>query len=110
MRLRLKHFPHRYSWYIRRGYGVYAIRNDREAKALYDFCKKQVAEMVEDNLTDNQRMKVYRMTMELYQNNFNHVGDEAMELRCCDCGACDHFFAPYDIWDYANSHASWYWS
>lgn len=103
-------FPHRYSWYIRRGYGVHAVRNKREAKALYDFCKDQIVEMEERGNYDNPRMKVYKMTMEMYQSNFHPRHKDPIEMVCCDCGTCEHFFAPYDIWDYANTHAGWYWS
>lgn len=100
---------HRYSWYIKRGYGVYAIRNKREAKALYDFCRQQVAEMEENQQQDNPKLKIYKKTMEIFQNNFRGIGSQE-ELTCCDCGQCSNLYAPYDIWQYANDHANWYWN
>lgn len=108
MRILQRLLPHRYSWYIRRGYGIHAIRNKREAKALYDFCNRRIAELEQERKYDDPRLAVYKKTMEIYQNNFRDTGRQD-ELLCCDCGQCSNFYASYDIWQYANDHAGFYW-
>jgi len=105
---------HSQAYYIRHGYGVYAIRNKREAKALYDFCAEQIVEMFGkpiDNPDETSRMEIFKRTMDIYANNFL-LKPEAMptELIECHCGHCHKHFVPYDIWTYANEHANWYWS
>lgn len=111
MKLKFKQHIHRYSWFIERGYGVYAIRNKREAKALYRFCLDSIADAHEagDKNLDTTRNQVYENTIEIYRNNFCDQNLYEQELIFCDCGHCDGVFLPYDIWAYTNNHAGWYW-
>lgn len=104
------HFPHRYGWYIRRGYGVHAIRNKREAKALCDFCLKELARESDMTALNATREEIYRNTLAIYKNNFETKPEELhADLLQCGCGRCSGVFAPYDIWKYTNEHANWYW-
>lgn len=105
---------HSQAYYIRHGYGVYAIRNKREAKALYDFCAEQIVEMFGkpiDNPDEISRVEIFKRTMDIYANNFISKPEAvSAELIECHCGHCHKYFAPYDIWTYANEHTNWYWS
>lgn len=110
--MRKLRFPHPYSWYIRRGYGTHAIRNKREAKALYDFCAEQLVELCTRRPECRQpRAEIYQHTMEIYRNNFEiKLENLSADLIWCECGHCSGVFAPYDIWQYTNEHSNWYWS
>lgn len=104
---RYLHLPRPYSYYVRHGYGIYGVRNKREAKALYDFCLKELSE----EPIDKVREEIYHHTLALYKNNFETKPEELRaDLLYCKCGHCDGVFTPYDIWAYVNEHAGWYWS
>lgn len=103
---------HSDAYCIRHGYGVYAIRNKHEAKALYDFCAEQIVELM-DKPKDCQepRLEIFKRTMDIYANNFMlKPEDMPTEPIECHCGHCHKYFMPYDIWAYANEHANFYWS
>jgi hypothetical protein len=58
---------------IRRGYGIWPIRNKHEAKALYEFCKQQFKERdIEQIKLNKKRFQIYRAYMEVYDFEFNN--------------------------------------
>ena len=97
---------HTQAYYIRNGYGLFPIRNKREAKALYKFCLEQLSD---ENFCKHNPAKaeVLSNTVTLYHNNF----DVPLELHpsiTCQCGFCDHSFWNFE--DYVQEHCGWYWS
>ena len=103
---------HSQAYYIRHGYGVFAIRNKREAKALYDFCAEQIVELFGRPPECQQpRLEIFKWTMDIYANNFMLEPDKIpTEPIKCHCGHCSGRYMPYDIWSYATDHAQFYWS
>ena len=98
---------HSNAYYIRHGYGLFPIRNRREAKALYEFCLEQLSE--EDFCKLNPaKAEVFRNTVTLYHDDF----DEPFELHPsihCKCGCCNKQ-SYWTFYDYVQDHCGWYWS
>jgi hypothetical protein len=70
---------------IRNGFGLRAIRNDRELKALIDFCKKELRDTEHMKLNPNMA-DVYSETVRLYESD------------------------NIDLFQYIEDHVGWYWS
>lgn len=105
---------HRASYYIRHGYGLTAIRNGREAKALVEFCREQLLDQVEHNIVYSHRHFVYKMTIEMYHDM---IDGELHPLRICNCPDCKKivgkkfYRARYsNFFEYVDAHVSYYWS
>jgi len=79
---------------IKNGWGLRAIRNDRELKALITFC---YTELEEEYLSDKQR-KLYEATIDAYNMEksdklFKFKGKEYI-----------------DVYDLIEDYCGWYWS
>lgn len=99
LRLRIEILADRFSYSrgIRRGYGVTAIRNRREAKALIYFCKN--SRILDDPNQNDFRIKIFKNTVRPY---------EGKRIRKCPCNRCE----PSDrliFSDYVDAHVGWYW-
>ncbi len=103
---------HSYAYYIRHGYGVFAIRNKREAKALYNFCSEQIVELLGRQPECQQpRLEVFEKTMDTYNNAFiSKTPEKQVGLIKCHCGHCHGMYDSSDFWSYATDHARFYWS
>lgn len=88
---------------IRHGYGLSPIRNKRELRALYDFCKRELAERREFNVPYGKRDWVFTVTVAMYERE--DVLTPLMDKR----------FNPEQrdyvtIYDFIEDHVGWYWS
>jgi hypothetical protein len=93
-----------YNKRIKRGYGLSVIRNNRELLALMEFCRNSLRDK-KDNfmITNNKHCWVWLVTLKLYGN------------RCEEDLILIDKFNPertmyYDVIDFIESHAGWYWS
>lgn len=78
---------------IRHGFGLSPIRNQRELKALIDFCEKQLS----CKFIDPKFERVYKDTLKLYNS------DEPIVIEIDGL--------PYsDVYDFIEDHTGWYWS
>ena len=112
---------HSRTYRIRTGYGVFAIRNKREAKALYEFCREWLAERsgTREYEINRDRVEIFHNTIALYLHQFENRPGGEFSLRCrCDrCRGETHegrYMGSgegyYNFYDYVNDHAGWYWS
>lgn len=86
-----------YSRGIRRGYGLSAVRNEREAKALVYFCKN--SHTLENPSQNKTRIKIFNNTVRLFD------GKRIRKCPCDRCQPCDRLI--FD--DYVEAHIGWYW-
>jgi hypothetical protein len=80
-RIRAKFSP---SYRIRHGYGLEVLRNEREVKALYEFCKNELESRL---FLDPKCKEIYQTTVDLYGDGSNN-----------------------DFYDYVEKHVGWYWN
>lgn len=87
---------------IKNGYGLRAVRNERELKALIKFCKN---ELKEEHIQkyDLKRKWIYEVTIAMYENG--NVRDLLFnkEFNSDD-------FDYLSINEFINNYADWYWS
>ena len=100
---------HTQAYYIRNGYGLFPIRNKREAKALYEFCLKQISD---ENFCrfNPQKAEVFKNTIILYHDEFDIPFELSPALKCkCGQSVCEHISYHNFYW-YVSEHCGWYWS
>lgn len=108
---------------IRNGWGSDCVRNAREAKALYEFCRNWLVERegTQEYELNPDRVKIYRNTIYLYLMEFDDTlwgldkesKDEngIFELVNCTCPHCKYdLHEYYSFFEYANDHCGWYWT
>ncbi len=99
---------------IRNGWGLDCIRNGREAKALYDFCKNWLLERegTQEYKLNLDRAAIFETTMALYDMEFADW-DDLVELRLFPCNCPEHKNSDHlyhSFYEYVNDHCGWYWS
>jgi hypothetical protein len=95
---------------IRNGFGLNAIRNEREAKALYDFCVNELADKRHMDLNP-ERCGVYEHYVELYQWTFMEMADKKYKLY----KGYMKFLrgsrtSTSNIYAFARDNAGWFWN
>jgi hypothetical protein len=104
----LKNIIHRikytlsYAYRIERGWGLDAIRNDRELKAVIKFCKNELLETEEMKLNPD-RKRIYEMTIKLYEQGLSH-NSKLHEFKSVRV----EFYN--DVEEFINDHVGWYWN
>lgn len=89
---------------IRHGFGIYPIRNKREARALYKFCEEQLKEehlYLDDN---KKRLEVYQAYINLYRASFMNLKDDYIPDTTLDGW---HYT---NVYDFTQDYAGWFWS
>jgi len=87
---------------IRAGYGLSAVRNDREYQAVLDFCREQLKDK-EDMKLNPERKRVYEMTLML-DKEIKKAKPKVIKFKPVQ--KMDMYFDPYD---FIEDHAGWYW-
>jgi hypothetical protein len=93
---------------IRHGYGVYPIRNKREAKALYQFCRQELKDWDDERCHLNpRRYEIYAHYIRLYRWAFEDKGDDEYFTG----KAVKKFgISAISVYDFARQYAGWFWS
>lgn len=100
---------------IRRGYGIWPIRNKHEAKALYEFCKQQFKEhSIEQIKLNKKRFQIYRAYMEIYDFEYNNARGW-QHYKMIEIGKpfkikIDGEYCPTICFAFAQQFARWFWS
>ena len=81
-----------YTYRLRNGWGIQVIRNEREMKALIEFCDEEFKEYQRAGFTDSQHALIWRETVKLYKK-WKKNGTGYAELE-----------------DYIENHVGCYWS
>ena len=99
---------------IRNGWGLDCVRNMREARAVYDFCKNWLLERegTQEYELNPERVFIFETTIALYDFEFTDFDDfTELELYDCKCPCCknnNHLY--YSFYEYVNDHCGWYWT
>jgi hypothetical protein len=108
----LKNIIHRikytlsYAYRIERGWGLDAIRSDKELEAVIKFCKNELLDTEYMELNP-ERKRVYEMTILLYEQSLSSDREVYAKL---------HDFEPVkkssynDVEDFITDHVGWYWN
>lgn len=88
---------------IRNGFGLSPIRNERELKALVDFCKQQLRERKEFNQEITKSHWVYLVTIRMYEHG--EVAD-LLFIKKYNEWQLDY----YTIHQFIEEHSGHYWS
>ncbi len=91
------------SFRIRIGCGLSAIRNDREYRALIEFCKEQLLDKEHMRLNPD-RKRVYEMTVKLDKN----LEKDKAEIIKWKVPTPQRIYD--DPYDFIDDHVGWYWS
>ena len=97
-----------YAYRIKRGWGLSATRNDRELKAVYEFCKMELKNSENIDAEENSiRKNIYEMTVLLYeqgQSNDPKVFTKLHKFKIPQQGSYNN------VEDFINSCVGWYWN
>jgi hypothetical protein len=92
---------------IRVGGGLDAIRNRREAKALYKFCRAELREYTDERRELNpRRVEVYEHYIRLYRWTFKDLGDDKYFTK----SVRKFGISAINVYDFATNYAGWFWS
>ena len=81
-----------FAYRLRNGWGLPVIRNDREMKALIDFCRRESMEYRKAGFDKSSHVPIWEETVRLY-DKYQAVGWDYNELE-----------------DYIGQHVDFYWS
>jgi hypothetical protein len=95
-----------YSYRIKKGWGLTAVRNGRELKAIVEFCREELKD-VEDMEVNPDRKKVYEMTVLLYEQGLSDDKNVFTKLHDFNIPKQTRF---NDVEEFINEYVGWYWN
>lgn len=108
----LKNFIHKikikfsYAYRIERGFGLDAIRSDKELRAVVKFCREELKDKEYMELNP-ERKRIYEMTIILYEQSLSE------DMKIC---TKLHDFEPIkqdkynDVEEFISDYAGWFWN
>lgn len=92
-----------YAYRIEKGFGLSAIRSERELKAVVNFCSKEL-ENTENMKLNPERKDIYEMTITLYKQGLSR--DTNVFTKPHKFG--DAYYN--DVEEFINDYVGWYWN
>jgi len=86
---------------IRHGFGITILRNEREIKALYNFCKEEL-EDIDHMLLNKERQDIYKATIDLID-----IGN-SQDLYKLPVKLGKRKY--YNLFELVEEHIGWYWN